>query len=579
MPYPCTENDPRVDQPGRIKLPLKSHQLAAIHLMTDMERTCKIQTEECNLYANLGLLSDKVGYGKTLTSLGLIAHNENVKYKDEIRSFSETQTKSDPLCSWEYEEILEDKSPKIARRDPDPYHTPTSQTTLIIVPHGPLSSQWENTIRDHTTLSVVVLKSTKDFTKKPTDCPGAPIKSLDGVNIVLITQTMWRTATWIRDQLWRRVILDEAHTLSITWSQLPKAKFVWLITATPTAMLFNCKAIVQCYRWLPTAGRDAVSVQSTEEFLKMSFELPEPHVITYHCRQDRALNSAIIGFIDPHVVNMLNAQAYGAAIEACGGKVGTDNDVIALITRKLRAKNNILSQRIDAIEGMPDKDAIPTALLNSYHTERRSIEEKIQGITDRLTDLKSKDCAICCDTYEDPVTLGCSHVFCAKCIIQWLKNVMRCPMCKVGVKSSEMTVIKERSEIKQKETVPQGDTKLDVAIRIIQGSDRSIVFSRYYESYNDVVKRLEELHITCKVLRGSTVQQTKIIQDFKDKRLKVLLLTVKDSGSGVDLPWASDVIMYQKVTRSERIQAIGRAQRFGRTTTLRVHELLHDNEM
>ena len=45
------------------------------------------------------------------------------------------------------------------------------------------------------------------------------------------------------------------------------------------------------------------------------------------------------------------------------------------------------------------------------------------------------DCPICLDTVKIPTELGCSHVFCLKCIINWIGSWsslanLKCPLCR-----------------------------------------------------------------------------------------------------------------------------------------------------
>ena len=39
-------------------------------------------------------------------------------------------------------------------------------------------------------------------------------------------------------------------------------------------------------------------------------------------------------------------------------------------------------------------------------------------------------CAICLKERSSPVTLACSHTFCALCILRWFRTVQRCPLCR-----------------------------------------------------------------------------------------------------------------------------------------------------
>ena len=41
-------------------------------------------------------------------------------------------------------------------------------------------------------------------------------------------------------------------------------------------------------------------------------------------------------------------------------------------------------------------------------------------------------CSVCCDIFEDPVILSCSHSFCKGCLQSWWtkKQEQQCPLCK-----------------------------------------------------------------------------------------------------------------------------------------------------
>ena len=75
------ETWPRVEQPDKILIDLKPHQLADIHAMLSRERgQLQIPCSENALLEDVGylltdkgILTDKVGAGKTLTILGLIS--------------------------------------------------------------------------------------------------------------------------------------------------------------------------------------------------------------------------------------------------------------------------------------------------------------------------------------------------------------------------------------------------------------------------------------------------------------------------------------------------------------------------
>jgi hypothetical protein len=50
------------------------------------------------------------------------------------------------------------------------------------------------------------------------------------------------------------------------------------------------------------------------------------------------------------------------------------------------------------------------------------------------------ECFICMEAAKTPVTSGCGHIFCWKCINQWLsdKETHTCPICKNGIDLNKM---------------------------------------------------------------------------------------------------------------------------------------------
>jgi ERCC4-related helicase len=69
-----------------------------------------------------------------------------------------------------------------------------------------------------------------------------------------------------------------------------------------------------------------------------------------------------------------------------------------------------------------------------------------------------------------------------------------------------------------------------------------------------------------------------VIEDFTNGTINVVMMNAKHYGSGLNLQMATDVIIYHEMAKELEIQVIGRAQRLGRSSSLNVHYLLHENE-
>ena len=143
--FTINEESERVLQPDKIKMKLKPHQLAMIYAMNNLEESnfIKIPSEEEGVEkwfdTSVGCLCDKVGSGKSLTTLGLIS----TKLKRESRKKPSRQ----------YGLITVYKHYK--------NYIPIN---LLVVPHN-IVKQWEGYINDFTNLEYLIVNNKKTFVK------------------------------------------------------------------------------------------------------------------------------------------------------------------------------------------------------------------------------------------------------------------------------------------------------------------------------------------------------------------------------------------------------------------------------
>ena len=74
-------------------------------------------------------------------------------------------------------------------------------------------------------------------------------------------------------------------------------------------------------------------------------------------------------------------------------------------------------------------------------------------------------------------------------------------------------------------------------------------------------------------ISGKKESRDKTIHEFKYGTLNVLFLNSLNTGDGINLQEASDIILYHSMSDDLQTQIIGRANRIGRKINLRVHHL------
>ncbi len=145
----------RIYQPKKIRIPLKYHQSENLKRMIEIENSPYRFT---NLL-DMGILGDKVGAGKSLSILSLIAEK--------------------PVCSFKKGDRM--RYPNIHIAPPEFIPTQFINSNLIIVPHN-IFNQWKIYLEKQTTLSFLPIGTRKVIPDE--------IKKFDRFDVILCKNTM-----------------------------------------------------------------------------------------------------------------------------------------------------------------------------------------------------------------------------------------------------------------------------------------------------------------------------------------------------------------------------------------------------
>jgi SNF2 family DNA or RNA helicase len=122
--------------------------------------------------------------------------------------------------------------------------------------------------------------------------------------------------------------------------------------------------------------------------------------------------------------------------------------------------------------------------------------------------------------------------------------------------------------------------KVDTLVHIIsqKPNGKFLIFSRIDVAFYKIMAALEKECVTYAEIKGSTQTMMNTLERFRNGNLRVILLNTHHAGSGIDISCATDVIIFHNM-KSAKVQAVGRAQRVGRTEPLHVHNLCYAHEM
>jgi SWI/SNF-related matrix-associated actin-dependent regulator of chromatin subfamily A3 len=593
------EADPASAQPTKIKTILKPHQLSAVEKAMRMERDGVIHYDaiprpsrvarvnlgysgRLQVKTNVGVFGDLVGYGKTLTALALVASVPTTNIHRDM----------DNIYSFHGRHVA--KFTAICER---PETTPMDMfinTTLIVVPRGPVYMQWLRTIQQQTELKVLALDSLHVIRRV---CP--PIGSSQEVlkaffeshDVVLIKSTTLATLVDYYDGpytrnaaiAWDRIIIDEAHDIV---SKLPclDFKFIWLITATyeqlPTCIASSRNYVVYTLRHVVTDNNlPYLLIRGTESFVRNSFVVPHMVEQYYICNLPSHI-SVVQPFLNPSAQERVNANDIAGAIREMGGTNETEQDIVAIVTREL--EKDIRNKQLETtyVESLEIPQEQKQSKLASLQVDITRLQDRLQSLQERVSQLSNKTCSICYESFHSPIILPCTHIFCGSCLIKWMRGSATCPECRATIKSDKLVAI-----VQQKQDNPIHSShpimdKIDTLLHILSQKPHGkfLIFSRVDTTFHSIMHALDVNGITYAEIKGSTGAMMNILEKFKQGNLRVILLNTHHAGSGIDISCATDVVIFHKMA-SDKVQAIGRAQRVGRQSTLYVHNLCYPHEM
>jgi SNF2 family DNA or RNA helicase len=606
-----TSESPRCEQPKNIKKLLKPHQLACLYKAILMENVGTINynitrndlppynqsyIENIKVSTNIGILGDIVGYGKTLTALAIIAQNplDNI-HKNNHRTYSFYSNQA-----YNYLTAISE-----VKRETDVKKMISS--TLIIVPRGPVYVQWEKTLKESTTLKYLAIDSLlfikKHLPEFKNDNEEEIVNYFNKYDVVLIKNTTLQQLidTYNKTDFhnfinrWKRIIIDECHDI-INKINIFAYLYIWLISGTYLNMCrgLSSSSFTQ-YGNIKDVLREQhmkyFLVKCNKEFVKESFDVPPIVERFYLCKMSQYLK-AIKNYISNNVLERINANDISGAIKELGGKNETEEGIAKLICEDMNKSIFNKQKEREYVSGLDILDDVKANKLKVIDNDLAILEGKLKDLTDRISEIEKKTCPICLDNITHPIILDCTHIFCGACLIQFLNsegmknNVKKCPECRTEIKSTEnLTAI---VPTKCQEPVIKIDknilgtgilSKEDTLIEIIKNNNggKFIVFSRV-DAFSKIMELLRLNNLTYDSLKGHTGHMMKILENFKSGKTNVILLTTQFAGSGIEISCATDVIILHSMAVDKQ-QAIGRAQRVGRTCPLNVHNLCYEHEM
>jgi SNF2 family DNA or RNA helicase len=554
------DNEPEITQPNNIKTQLFIHQRKAVHKMINVEQTHKIIKNNIELNTNVAIYADKVGAGKTLTITTLLSTAPS--------PISQTRR---ILSSNEYSSITRLLPENI------------SSSNLLIVPHS-LINQWKNTLNDSTDLHFTVINK------------NAYLDNIEWTNLphtVLISNTIFKNMTVPRTHTWSRVIIDEPQSLPLR--QIPKANFTWLVCATPKDIIYPRRNYLRSvaremcvdYRNLT----NMIVIKNKDATVDASLRLPAIQETYITCKAPRLFH-AISSNLPQEALVRLQANDIRGAAEILNINAAPNDNIVDLLIGNYMDQIHNQNIEISRLQGLRNLS------ITDRNQRIKTHQEKINDIQSKINDIKIRidsddiTCPICLESVAHPkaITGCCKNAFCFECILMALSvdYEKKCPLCKKCGCDKNLHVdnnsnptlenVEQDNQVDVNGPKNKTDTIIDI-LKSVTPTDRFLVFSEFYNSFNRIKFKMDELGIRYAILKGSVDTQQKMIDKYTNGDIQILLLNASQFGAGLNLQMTTHVCVFHKFRDNTlKEQVIGRANRFGRTAPLEVIYLAHEGE-
>lgn len=419
---------------------------------------------------------------------------------------------------------------------------------------------------------------------------------LETKQVIVLNVNRYRLFKQIfRSTRWARVIIDEMDSAKIPVAFDEFGNFNWFVTATPTAIFYkSCRRYVNKIFGYNTQLLNYFTVKNKQEYVDSSMVLPKPYVFMVNALLHRVV-SAIQDLIPTDVLQLINAGNMKEAITKLNCEADTEENIVKVLTEKIKNELHNLKQELSYVQRLRavDEDAHNVRVAR-IQTDIDRCQTRLDTVHERMNSINDECCFICADEFDTPAILNCcKSVFCLKCLLGALKaGGNKCPYCRIMLKSNkDYHVIGNKSKSKQikseeKPTVKgfKDMDKAEVLEKILlhisknDPSPRILIFSDYAQTFEKIIKNIAKAKLQYELLSGIPAHITNVINQFKDGTTNILMLDSQHYGSGLNLQDANYLILYHRMTAELETQVIGRAQRFGRTTPLKVIYLVNESE-
>lgn len=413
---------------------------------------------------------------------------------------------------------------------------------------------------------------------------------------------------------WRRVILDEGHTIRNAKTKAAeaacglKAESRWVLTGTP--IVNNINDFHSLVKFLRLTGGIADSLVFNAVITRpLSYGDSRAEVLLQSLMQDLCLRrKKDMAFVDLRLppkseyvhrivfkpdekkkYDALLSEAKGVVAKfqsksKQGKKGGSFQHVLEQLLRLRQTCNSwtLCKERIvDLLKTLEDQDVV---VLNDKN--RAILQQAL-----RLFIESQDECPVCLDTLSAPVITHCKHVFCGDCIRKVVQTQARCPMCRSPLAEDQLLEPAPETAGNDDSDEPEQEaqsSKTEALVKILQATlknkgSKVIIFSQWTSYLTIVEHRLKEVGCGYTRIDGSmtpTARDSAMRALQGDPNTRIMLASLAVCSVGLNLVAADTVVLADSWwAPAIEDQAVDRVHRLGQTRPTTVWRLVMEGSV